>query len=71
MEDRSWIDQVVDRLAPIRGLPVLIGLLLVVISLVAQFSDSLAFLARGNWLLHVGVIVGLGGLLLGDLLGEW
>jgi len=57
-----------DRLAHVKGLPVLIGLVLVVISLFAQFIPALAFLTAGDWLLHLGVIVGLGGILFSDAL---
>jgi hypothetical protein len=57
-----------DRLAHIKGLPVLIGLVLVVISLFAQFIPTLSFLTAGDWLLHLGVIVGLGGILFSDAL---
>ena len=57
-----------DKLAMIKGLPVLIGLILVVISLFAQFLPVLSFLTVGQWLLHLGVIVGLGGILFSDAL---
>jgi hypothetical protein len=57
-----------DRLAHVKGLPVLIGLVLVVISLFAQFIPALDFLTAGDWLLHLGVIVGLGGILFSDAL---
>ncbi len=57
-----------NRLAEIKGILPLSGLILVVISLIAQFVPALGFLTPGNWLLHVGVIVGLGGLLVADAL---
>jgi len=57
-----------DRLALIKGLPVIIGLILVIISFVAQFLPFLAFLTVGQWLLHLGVIIGLGGMLFSDTL---
>ena len=57
-----------DKLAMIKGLPVVIGLVLVVISFIAQFSPLLSFLTAGQWLLHVGVIIGLGGMLFSDTL---
>jgi len=57
-----------DKLAHIKGLPVLIGLILVVISLFAQFIPALSLLTAGDWLLHLGVIVGLGGILFSDAL---
>jgi hypothetical protein len=52
----------------VKGLPVIVGLLLVVTSFVAQFLPALSFLTAGQWLLHLGVIIGLGGMLFSDTL---
>ena len=57
-----------DKLAMIKGLPVIIGLILVIISFIAQFLPFLSFLTVGQWLLHLGVIIGLGGMLFSDTL---
>ena len=57
-----------DKMALIKGLPVIIGLILVIISFFAQFLPALSFLTVGQWLLHLGVIVGLGGILFSDTL---
>lgn len=57
-----------DRLNTIKGVLPLSGLALVIISLIAQFIPALSFLIVGDWLLHVGVLVGLGGLLIADAL---
>lgn len=57
-----------DKMVLIKGLPVIIGLILVIISLIAQFVPFLSFLVVGQWLLHLGVIVGLGGILFSDTL---
>lgn len=57
-----------DKIALVKGLPVLIGLVLVLISFVAQFLPALSFLIVGQWLLHLGVIIGLGGILFSDTL---
>ncbi len=57
-----------NRLAEIKGILPWSGIVLVVISLIAQFIPALSFLTAGNWLLHIGVIVGLGGLLIADAL---
>ena len=57
-----------DRLAEIKGILPLSGLILVIISLIAQFIPALEFLTVGNWLLHLGVIVGLLGLMIADAL---
>ena len=55
-------------LAEIKGVMPLSGLFLVILSLIAQFVPALQFLTPGNWLLHVGVIIGLGGLMIADIL---
>lgn len=57
-----------DRMALIKGLPVIIGLTMVIVSFIAQFVPFLSFLVVGQWLLHLGVIVGLGGILFSDTL---
>jgi hypothetical protein len=57
-----------DRMALIKGLPVIIGLIMVIVSFVAQFVPFLSFLVVGQWLLHLGIIVGLGGILFSDTL---
>ena len=57
-----------DKMAMIKGLPVIIGLVLVIVSFIAQFIPQLSFLTTGLWLLHLGVIIGLGGLLFSDTL---
>lgn len=57
-----------DKIALVKGLPVIIGLILVLISFVAQFLPALSFLTVGQWLLHAGVIIGLGGILFSDTL---
>lgn len=58
------LDQLSAYLARVKGLPVLAGILLVVINLVIQFIPPLEPLARTNLLLHLGVIVGLAGMML-------
>ena len=69
-----------DRLAAVRGLPVLIGVALVLLNFVvrcaiyvlvpdgAGHSFLLFLFADGNLLLHLGVITGLLGVLIGDIL---
>jgi hypothetical protein len=57
-----------DKMAMIKGLPVIIGLVLVIISFIAQFVPTLSFLTAGQWLLHLGIIIGLGGMLFSDTL---
>jgi hypothetical protein len=74
------MSQFLDRLEKVRGLPVLLGVALVLLNFVVRavayglISDPqemgfLLFLfTDGNLLLHLGVIVGLLGILLGDVL---
>jgi hypothetical protein len=54
-----------------RGVPVLIGVLLVLLNYLLLIIPGiqLGFVESTNLLLHVGVIVGLLGVLLGDALG--
>lgn len=66
MED--FLQRMLDRLALIKGLPVIVGLCLVILSFVAQFVPILGFLTPGLWLLHLGIIIGLGGMLFSDTL---
>jgi uncharacterized membrane protein YdjX (TVP38/TMEM64 family) len=64
------IDRISDYVSAHRGVPVLIGVLLVVLNYVLLIIPGvqLGFVETTNLLLHVGVIVGLIGVLLGDAL---
>jgi hypothetical protein len=62
------MQQVTETLAQIKGVPVIVGLALVVLSLLGHAIPGLAILARSDLLLHLGVILGLGGLLFTDTL---
>jgi hypothetical protein len=62
------IQQISETLAQIKGVPIVVGLALVVLSLAGHLVPALAILATGDLLLHLGVIVGLGGLLFTDTL---
>jgi hypothetical protein len=65
------IVRISDYLARNKGLPVFLGVLLVVLNYGLQFFAHvpvLGFIASTNLLLHAGIIVGLGGVLLGDAL---
>ena len=57
-----------DKMALIKGLPVIIGLVLVIVSFFAQFLPILGCFAQGQWLFHLGVCLGLGGILFSDTL---
>lgn len=74
------MSQLLDRLEKVRGLPVLIGVVLVLLNLVVRCvafgltsgTEEVGFLlflfTDGNLLLHLGVVVGLLGVLIGDIL---
>lgn len=73
------MSQLLDRMERVRGLPVLVGVALVLLNFVLQVviylvvpdgqqSGFLFFLLTdGNLLLHLGVLIGLVGLLVGDV----
>jgi hypothetical protein len=74
------MSQFLDRLEKVRGLPVLVGVALVILNFVVrsvtfalipddqQVGFLLFLFTDGHLLLHVGVIVGLIGILIGDVL---
>ncbi len=64
------LDGISDYVAAHRGVPVLIGVLLVILNYILQIIPGvqLGFVETTNLLLHLGVIVGLIGVLLGDAL---
>jgi hypothetical protein len=62
------MQQVTEFLAQVKGVPVIIGLGLVILSLTGHIIPGLAFLAANDLLLHLGLIIGLGGLLFSDTL---
>ena len=57
-----------DFLERVKGLPILIGILLVILNFIVQYIPSLAFLGDTNLLLHLGIVVGLLGVLLAEAL---
>lgn len=72
---RDLIDDISNYLVHRKGLPVLVGVGLVLVSLVLNLFPALreaggfwGWLIQGNLLLHLGVIIGLLGILLGDAL---
>lgn len=74
------MSQLLDRLEKVKGLPVLLGVALVLLNFVVRSvahgltsgSQDVGFLlflfTDGNLLLHLGVIIGLLGVLIGDIL---
>ncbi len=65
------LNRVSNYLARNKGLPVFLGVVLIVLNYVVQFFPHvplLGFLGTTNLLLHLGVILGLLGILVGDAL---
>ena len=64
------LDGTSDYVSAHRGVPVLLGVLLVVLNFILLIipGEQLGFVESTNLLLHLGVIVGLIGVLLGDAL---
>jgi hypothetical protein len=60
--------QITEFMAQVKGLPVIVGLALIVLSLLGHIIPGLSFLAWNDLLLHLGLILGLGGLLFSDTL---
>jgi|YNPNPStandDraft_1061719.scaffolds.fasta_scaffold507679_1 hypothetical protein len=51
----------------LKGLPVLVGIALILLNFVVQFVPALVWFAETDFFLHLGLVVALGGLLLGDV----
>lgn len=66
-----WIRNLAAFFSRYRGLPVLIGIALVIANFALQFValGEWAWMAETDLLLHIGVTAGLLGLLIGDALG--
>lgn len=67
----SLLKRVGDFLARVPGLPILVAVGLVILNFVLQLLPDwpvVGWLARSHLLLHLGVIVGFLGVLLGDVL---
>lgn len=56
-------------LAARRGVPILIGILLVVLNFIVQFIPGLGWLAGVDLLLHLGIVFGLVGILVAIAIG--
>ena len=66
-----WFKRISEYLARFPGLPVIVAVGLVVISFILQLLPDwpvVGWLAHTHLLLHLGVILGLLGILLGDAL---
>ncbi len=67
----EWLKRLSDFLARMPGLPLIVAIGLVVLNFVLQLLPAwpvVGWLARTNLLLHVGLLLGFLGVLLGDAL---
>jgi TRAP-type mannitol/chloroaromatic compound transport system permease small subunit len=64
------LDRISDYIAAHRGMPILLAVLLVVLNYVLRVipDTQLGFVESTDLLLHLGVLIGLLGVLLGDAL---
>ncbi len=62
------LDRISDYLVEHKGVPVLIAVLLAVVNFVLVLVFPFSFFATSNIFLHLAVIVGLLGILIGDAL---
>jgi hypothetical protein len=63
-----WLDRLSAFIARYKGLPTMLAVVLVILNFGLQFVD-LGWLSSSNLLLHVGIVIGLIGLLLAEALG--
>jgi len=64
------LDRISGYIAEHKGVPVLAGVLLVILNFAVALLAPGTWLAGTHLLLHLGVVVGLIGILLGDALGR-
>jgi len=63
------LDRLLGFLARWRGLPAIIGVVLVALSFIVSFVPGASpWLTWHDWLLHLGIIVAVLGLLVGEIL---
>jgi hypothetical protein len=64
----QFATRVTNTLAERRGLPLIIGLTLVLLNFVCQFIPALGWFVEYNVLLHLGLLFSIGGTLLSNVL---
>lgn len=62
------VEKILAFMERTKGLPVMLGLFLVVLNLILQFIPGLGFLSASNILLHIGLVLALIGLLFREAL---
>jgi len=69
--DGEWLKRISDFVARMPGLPIIVAIALVALNFLLQLLPAwpvIGWLARTHFLLHVGVMMGLLGVLLGEAL---
>ncbi len=64
----KWMQAFFDGLARYKGVPVLVGILLIAVNFLLVVFAGDSWMARTNVLLHLGLIIALFGELLADVL---
>ncbi len=64
-----FLNRLSEYLSHRRGMPVMVGIGLIVLNFAIQFIPGLTPVAQSNALLHLGIVVGFIGLLLSQALG--
>ena len=64
----TMLDRLLEFLERRRGLPAIIGVFLVILSFIASFVPGVPWLTWHDWLLHLGIVVAVLGLLVGEIL---
>jgi hypothetical protein len=68
----NWLKRISDFLARMPGLPIFVGVLFVILNFVVRLLPDawpvIGWLTNTDFFLHLGVVVGLIGVLLGDAL---
>jgi len=64
----KWMQAFFDWLARYKGVPVLVGILLIAVNFLLVVFAGDSWMARTNVLLHLGLIIALFGELLADVL---
>jgi hypothetical protein len=63
-----WLNRISSFFSRYKGLPTMIAVALIVLNFILQFFN-LGWLSTSNLFLHLGIIVGLVGILLAEALG--
>ncbi len=57
-----------DKVADLKGAPIMLAILLVVLNFIFRSVSALNFLTPNDLFLHLGIVIGLGGMLLWETL---